>query len=128
MKRSVIRQIAATLEAMRYYNERKDTEWADKHFAHAHELTRKHLPSGSGFDRGTWLVLNECTESKIVFEAAFHHMNQSGMYTRWTEHKVIVTPAFAGLALRITGRDLNGVKDHIAETFEYALTREFEGK
>lgn len=83
------------------------------------------FPHGSGFDKGTTLDLDLSTGEKLVFTTAFHHMNDGGFYDGWTSHCVIVTPSLkVGFRLRITGRDRNGIKEHIAEAFNACLERE----
>jgi len=82
------------------------------------------LPSGSGIDTGTKIVLDECTKDKLVFEFGFHHMNDGGMYDGWTEHKLVVTPCFSGINLKITGRDRNQIKEYLYDTYSYALSVE----
>jgi len=90
-------------------------------------LTDGHMPSGSGFDNGTTLDLDASSEDKLVFNTAFHHMNENGFYDGWTEHKVYVTPSLAfGFDLRITGKDRNDIKDYIHECFASALKVETE--
>jgi hypothetical protein len=87
-------------------------------------LVKEHMPSGSGFDSGTVLVLDESTDYKLVFGTSFHHMNEHGSYTKWTEHRVIVSPSLAfDFDLTVTGRDHNGIKDYIHEVFHHALTK-----
>ena len=76
-----------------------------------------HLPSGSGFDMGTELLQDESTNRKIVFKTSFHHMDEYGGYDGWTEHKVIITPAFGGFHVKVTGRNKNGIKEYIADCF-----------
>jgi len=50
-------------------------------------------------------------------------MGGNGMYSGWSQHKVIVTPSLiCGFDIRVTGRDRNQVKDYIAETFHHALS------
>ncbi len=93
----------------------------------AHEqitrLVSQYMPSGSGFDSGTELDFDKSTPNKLVFNTSFHHMNEHGYYTRWTEHQVVATPCFCfDFSLRVTGRDHNGIKDYIYETFQHALT------
>lgn len=88
-------------------------------------LCREFLPSGSGFDSGTEIELDDCRAAKrIVFKTSFHHINDVGMYDGWTNHLVIIEPDFDGFILRVTGRDRNAIKDYIADTFHHALTRE----
>lgn len=52
-------------------------------------------------------------------------MNENGMYDGWTEHKAIIKPSLVfGLDLKITGRDRNGIKEYLHDTFMQALTDE----
>ena len=92
-------------------------------------LVKEHMPSGSGFDRGTTLNFDMCERAgdpnacphMLVFDTAFHHMDEHGGYSGWTEHKVIVTPTFLGPVLRVTGRDRDGIKEYIADQFHWAI-------
>lgn len=93
-------------------------------------LTREHLPSGSGFDNGTHLLLPDDLKvksgravDKLVFNTSYHHMNDQGMYTCWTNHSVIVQPDWSGLLIQITGRDTNGIKEYMQDVFHSALNK-----
>jgi hypothetical protein len=97
-------------------------DWESRHASRLETATKDYMPSGSGFDSGTTIDLDASTADKLVFSTSYHHMNDVGMYDGWTEHDVIVTPDLAsGFKLRITGRDRNGIKEYIAETFDSAL-------
>lgn len=86
-------------------------------------LCREFLPSGSGFNSGTQIELDDCrARRRLVFKTAFHHMHESGMYDGWTNHLVVVEPDFDGFTLRVTGRDRNGIKEYIGDTFHHALS------
>jgi hypothetical protein len=99
--------------------------WADKHRDRVEELVKEHMPSGSGFDSGTKLDLDESTENRLVFHTSFHHMNENGFYDGWTEHSVHVTPHLAfDFRLRITGRNRNDIKDYMHDLFHDALLLE----
>ena len=93
-------------------------------------LCKEHLPSGSGFDAGTELAEDECikgeTITQLVFITEFHHLNEHGMYDGWTSHTVKVTSAWQGFNLTVTGRDRDGIKDFIGDTFHNCLMREVE--
>ena len=80
------------------------------------------LPSGSGFDNGTQFDVENSTMDKLVFTTSFHHMSEHGYYTKWTDHTVTVTPSFHGLNIKVSGRNRNDIKDHIAECFDCLLT------
>lgn len=90
----------------------------------AHRLVREYMPSGSGFDAGTELVIDVCDASTLVFKTAFHHMDEHGGYDGWSEHKVKVVAEFGGLDVMVTGRDRNDIKEYIGETFYQALRQE----
>lgn len=130
-KRSITlaQKIAVTLAA--YYNARKqgNLEWEKNHKTTLLDLEKK-LPSGSGIDTGTHIILEsrknyaECEVDKFgfVLQTAFHHMNEHGMYDGWTEHQVRVKPTFVGIDLRISGRDRNQIKEYLYQVYELALT------
>ena len=85
------------------------------------------LPSGSGFDDGTQIDLDRSTPEKIVLSTSFHHMNDGGYYDGWTEHVVTVRPSFVyGLDIHVSGRNRNGIKEYITETFHFALMQQAE--
>ena len=76
------------------------------------------LPAGSGYDRGSSIDLDKSTGDKLVLHTAFHHMDQHGGYTQWTEHTITVRPSLIhGFELTVSGRNVNGIKDYIAENF-----------
>lgn len=89
------------------------------------------MPSGSGFDNGTELLLEYPPDisvshgERLVFETSFHHMDEHGGYSKWTEHIVVVNPSLVhGFKLRVKGRDHNDIKDYIADEFHCALSTE----
>ena len=84
-------------------------------------LCKAFMPSGSGFDSGTTLVIDDSKPARLVFQTSFHHMNDAGMYDGWTEHRVYYIAEHDGADLVIGGRDRNGIKDYIAECFNQAL-------
>ncbi len=89
------------------------------------KLIREKLPSGSGFDAGTKLVQDKCTDTRLVFTTSFHHMDEHGGYNGWTEHEVYLVASLQfDFNVRVTGRDRNQIKDYIAETFQHALSEE----
>lgn len=120
----VYEAIARRVDALR----RCSPEWVIRHTECIDSLVRGHMPSGSGFDAGTQFDIAAHVESpadRLVFQTAFHHMNESGMYDGWTDHKVIVRPSLQhGFTLSVTGRDRNGIKEYIADVFYSALNAE----
>lgn len=122
------RALASALEARENcedYTDPRKREWNRKHTARADALVRAHMPSGAGIDRGTLLDLDKSTPERLVFTFGYHHMHESGVYDGWTEHTAIVTPSLAHtIAIRITGRDRNQIKDYLYQTFDEALRAE----
>jgi hypothetical protein len=96
-------------------------EWSEKHQAAIGDLVRAHMPSGSGFDSGTSIDLQSSTPEKLRFVTAFHHHTESG-YAGWTEHMVTVRPSLRhGFEVTVSGRDRDGIKEHVANVFDDAL-------
>jgi len=122
----VYQAIASKIAAMRNCLDNGNGEWFTRHRDAIDNIMREHMPRGSGFDAGTEFDVCDHVDDnreRLVFTTSFHHMNETGFYDGWTDHKVIVTPSFAGFDLRVTGRDRNGIKEHIADTFHHALER-----
>lgn len=121
--RTVYRELAQAIQARRNCIEVGNTEWEHKHSETIRQVVRDLMPSGSGIDSGTKIDLDDSHAARLVLACGYHHMNENGMYDGWTEHRIIVTPSFNGITIRITGRDRNQIKDYLYETFQYALTR-----
>ena len=118
-------KIANLLLAAENCDKSNNAEWSTKHRQTIRELVKEHMPSGAGFDAGTSLDEEGSKPEKLVFNAPFHHMDENGFYDGWTDHLIIVTPSLvSGYALKITGRDRNGIKEDIAEVFSNALKME----
>jgi hypothetical protein len=82
------------------------------------------MPKDSGFDTGTKLSLEKTKPDKLVFYTEFHHMNENGFYDGWTTHFVTVRPDWNGISVFVSGKNRNGIKDYIAETFLTCLMEE----
>jgi len=123
--RPLYRELASVLLAIENCRRAGNNEWLDNHETTLKELADM-LPSGSGIDCGTVLERDECTASKLVLICEFHHMNDAGMYDGWTTHKIVVTPLFDGIDMKIGGRDRNDIKDYLADTYHHALTQDVE--
>lgn len=88
----------------------------------ADEFVREFLPRGAGFDNGTAIDWERSKPNRIVFETAFHHMDEFGGYDGWTDHRVTIVPDFVhDYDMKINGRDRNEIKDYIADTFRSCL-------
>jgi hypothetical protein len=118
----VYRELAVVVGAYHTCVARGHNEWKQKHEERAEELVKRYLPSGSGIDNGVKLDWDKSTSEKLVFTFGYHHMNEHGMYSGWTDHTLIVTPSLMNLFdLRITGRDRNQIKEYLYDTFRQAL-------
>ena len=83
------------------------------------------LPSGSGFDAGT-CILKAC-DAGIVLETEFHHMDENGSYDGWTQHRVTIRASLThGICISVSGRNRNGIKEYIADTFYHTMMADFE--
>jgi hypothetical protein len=119
-------RLAAQLDIIRRNADSLDP-FADMARDRVESMVRDYLPSGAGFDSGCYVEIEESRRDKIVIRCDFHHMAESGMYSGWTTHRAIVTPDLAdGFALRITGKDRNGIKEYIADVMDSALNMEIE--
>lgn len=102
-------------------------EWQDRHEDDVEQLVKDHMPSGSGFDAGTTIDWDRSTGEKLVFHTSFHHMDDNGSYDGWTEHDVVVKPSLIHeFIIDVKGRNRNDIKEFIAESFDYSLSKEIE--
>ena len=121
------RELASLVQARLNCAESGSVEGFEKHKARIRHLVTHFMPSGSGFDCGTQLDLDESTPEKLVFYTDFHHMNEAGYYDGWTEHRITVRPSLAfGFTLTISGKNRNEIKDYIHQVFDCALNEEIE--
>lgn len=129
MIRTLLAALSNAIEARANCIKSGNEEWSDRHEDRANAIIADYMPSGSGFDTGTKLDWDKTRRDRIVLRTSFHHMAASGMYDGWTGHSVIVTPTFGGFHVHVTGRNRNGIKDYIGDTFAQALdvTGDYEG-
>lgn len=124
MKRNILEAIASRIQARVNCEASGNEEWLARHLEAIESICKEHLPRGSGFDSGTQFDEDNSRPDRVVFNTAFHHMDEGGFYDGWTEHQVIVVPSFVGgFSLRVTGRDRRQIKDYIADTFHHALSQ-----
>lgn len=98
-------------------------DWAARHRASLQWIGDNLLPSGSGIDRGTTINVERSNADRLVLDVPFHHMDGSGFYCGWTDYQIIVRPDWSGIRIAVKGRDRDGIKDYLAETYAYQLTR-----
>jgi hypothetical protein len=100
-------------------------EWFEKHGEQIKQLVADFFPSGSGWDCGTKIDLDNSHADKLVLYGDYHHMNDGGFYDGWTSHTLTVTPSLCfDFHLRVSGRNRNEIKEYLAEMFESALHTE----
>ena len=114
-------QISSLLAAIENCKRSNNQEWIGRHMDKLEQLLLETLPHGAGFDAGTTLD-GRSTPERLIFNTSFHHINENGFYTGWTEHQVIITPSLQfGFNMRITGKDKNQIKEYIADVLQAAL-------
>lgn len=96
-----------------------DSELKTKKIYELNKLAESVLPSGSGFDSGTNINWDKSNKNKIVFNTAFHHMNDAGYYDNWTYHQI--TYFIKEQKIKISGRNKNLIKEYIEDTFYFIL-------
>lgn len=124
--RPLYREIAARIVARANCEQSGNNEWRSRHSDWLAYAERELLPSGSGIDCGTKIDLDRSTGRRIVLTMSFHHMNENGFYDGWTEHTVTIVPAFDGIDLVVGGRDRNGVKEYLADTYYHCLKSQID--
>ena len=117
MQKINVRDLAGKFHAYLNCVKSNNTEWKDKH-EDAIESMLENLPSGSGFDAGTKFDWDNSTSERLVFNTAFHHMDEHGGYDGWTQHRITVTASlFFGIKIGISGKDRNGIKEYMHDVF-----------
>lgn len=119
---TIAERIANLLQARVNCVKHDHPEWYVRHTDRLEWLVRETMPSGGGFDYGTTLDLDRSTPDRLVFQTSFHHMDEMGGYDGWTQHTITARPSFVHrVALTISGRDRNQIKDMIADSFSHTL-------
>jgi hypothetical protein len=118
--------LAKTILARKHCLETGNREWLGN-WDNCIQDIMETAPSGSGFDSGTELAIDESGRDRLTFYTAFHHMDEYGGYDGWTDHRVVVkADLVSDCAVRVSGRDRNEIKDYIAETFHYWLSEDID--
>jgi len=124
---TLAQQIATAAVALGNCEISGNVEWRDIWTARLDAIARNVLPSGSGFNNGTSIDVDNCNGAKLAFETSFHHMTEHGVYDGWTEHSVLVLPSFVcGFNVKVSGRNRNDIKDYIGDMFAEVLSREYD--
>lgn len=128
MSQPAYQRIAQLIDAAHNCARLGNPEWEVKHRERIREIAREIFPSGSGLDNGPARIdlgRSKGGDGFVIAGVDFHHMDEHGSYDGWTEHEIHVKPDLAhGFTLRITGRDRDGIKEYLGDTFHHALTKE----
>ncbi len=102
----------------------------DKLIEEIEQLTEEYMLSGSGFDSGTSFNFEKSKKNKLIWNTAFHIMNDSGYYTHWIENITItITPDLQfGFNVNITGRfeRNDDLIEYIEEHMNYILNENID--
>jgi hypothetical protein len=80
------------------------------------------LPKGGGIDCGPYIHPDISRPNRIELSLEFHHMDEFGVYDRWTHHSITVLPSLCyGFELRFAGPNHNDVVDLLRDQFDAAL-------
>lgn len=121
----VYQRIAHLLVAIENCRKTENDFWQAQHTANLNSLVKEKLPGGSGFDSGTTLDMDRSSGESLVLHTSFHHMDENGCYDGWTDHCIRVYPDLLfDFRITVSGRDRNGVKEFIADTFHHVLNED----
>jgi len=119
--RPLYEEIAILIDAIKNCQQMGNAVWEDNHRERLQEIERNHLPSGAGFDSGSTINLDRCSQNRIVIESGFHMMDEWGSYIGWIHFDVIVVPVFGGIDVIVKGpfakADAMDLKEYIATVF-----------
>jgi hypothetical protein len=122
-------QIARTVDALKRSQERGNDRWVYRHGETLESISRNLLPSGSGFDSGTEIDLDESSADRLVLRTSFHHMSEHG-YIGWSHWRIVVTPNLMfGCSVEVEcldeqpdpDHDVESMADYIGEVFDHDL-------
>lgn len=122
--KKLYQEIAWLVCVIRRCEKSNNTKWLRRHTARLHYLVQGGLPFE--IDCRTNIALESSTPDRLIFDVEFHDTNDSGVYGRWTKHRVFVTPSIAfGFYLRVTGGDRN-IKKYLADVYNLALSKDLK--
>ena len=133
MKRKMYQELAILVGAIHNCEDSGNEEWLDKHTERLEELVENHLPRGGGYNSGTSLDIENSTDKKLVFNTSYHHMDEMGGYTRWTEWEVEVAASLVSEIDVVTMteddcREASDIEEMLGDDFRWSLIQEIEIK
>ena len=87
------------------------------------DIEENFLPSGSGFDAGCKISLEDSSHDKIVITSSYHKLNEYGYYDGWIDLIVTVTPSLIfNFVLTIDGEGIDDLdREYFQDEFGNAL-------
>lgn len=127
---NVYQAIAQALQARETCIKEGRTEQAERWEERLKKL-EEYLPSGSGFDTGESINLEESRQNMIIIDGEFHVMNENGFYDGYAEYNIVVIPSLSyGCEVKLVGssywqkrKSYDGLKDYIETTYWEALNQ-----
>ena len=111
------------LVGIEFYSKAGNADWQSIHTEALNNLINQ-LPHGSGID-STYTVDLTAGSAGFVLRFDYHHMDKEGCYCGWSKYSVYVKGAIlGGFELTIMGRDMNGTKEYLADTFYDSLSNQ----
>lgn len=120
---TLIYQIARNCEWLKTVNEQYKNQCLDNI-----EKLEKRLPCGSGIDSGCKIDADNSGINKVIITFGYHFMNENGYYDGWTDYKLIITPAFLGINMKIAGKNRQGIKDYLYDLFDVKLNEKLSNE
>jgi len=121
----VYKAIAGLVDARNRCVRMDNGNWQANHEQTLFEIETHHLPHGSGFDMGTTIDLEKSNHQKIILYSHYHKMDENGMYDRWIDFRVIVTPNLQfDFDLKFVGnfRRDQDLREYFYSEFSYRLS------
>ncbi len=120
---TLIQKLACTIIAKKNTEKSGNVMWAGRHADTIAYIGGK-LPTGSGFDSGSFIDVERSTPKAVYIDTSFHHHAEHG-YDGWTEHTLKIVPTFDGFDFSISGPNKNEIHDYIGEVFHQLLSEEY---
>lgn len=123
-------KLATALQARTNCINSKNDMWLDK-WETVIDKCVSLLPHGSGIDGKTVIDFEKTTSKKIVLTTSYHFMNEHGFYDGWADLKIIVTPSFNGIDLKVMGyfpKKYSDLRSYIGDIFYEGFMQECNEK
>ena len=122
MSKNVIEAYVEAATALHNCEESGNIAWEERWESRIKQLTSL-LPSGRGLSD---VEFGETVKpDRVNIHCTYHCVNHDGYYDGYRDYVITAKPSFLfKLELNIKGRDYNGIKNWLWDTFHFALTQE----